>query len=185
MTEKQLRANKRNALRGGVKTQRGKQIVRFNAVKHGLLSRLLTKDEAGDAVNLQAQLLQEYQPQTQLEKMLIENIVVAHIRWQRAIHAEKEFFLEVTNPTITEDRYSQPHYTESEDQFSYFKEKKDIVVVSMGHVAQVRSEQVITLETTYARYVTTCERQFYRALREFQRLYCFRAGRTFSLLTSE
>ncbi len=37
ISQKQLEANKANAQKGGVKTEEGKQIVKYNALKHGLL----------------------------------------------------------------------------------------------------------------------------------------------------
>ena len=38
-TEKQVKANRENAKKGGVKTPEGKAVVRYNALKHGLLSK--------------------------------------------------------------------------------------------------------------------------------------------------
>jgi len=46
MTEKQLIANQSNAKLGGVKTEEGKEKVRLNAVKHGLLSKSLSTRKA-------------------------------------------------------------------------------------------------------------------------------------------
>jgi len=39
VSEKQLQANKKNAQKGGVKTPEGKEIVKYNALKHGLLAK--------------------------------------------------------------------------------------------------------------------------------------------------
>ncbi|MCX5637107.1 MAG: hypothetical protein NTX52_05375 [Planctomycetota bacterium] len=39
VSEKQLEANRENALKGGVKTEEGKAIVKYNALKHGLLAK--------------------------------------------------------------------------------------------------------------------------------------------------
>ena len=39
ISEKQLAANRKNALKGGVKTSKGKAITRYNAMKHGLLCK--------------------------------------------------------------------------------------------------------------------------------------------------
>jgi hypothetical protein len=185
MTGKQLRANKQNALKGGVKTQRGKQIVRFNALKHGVFISLLTSDEISSAEEMRIQLIEEYQPQTQMEVMLIQAIVVNHTRWQRAILAEREFFREATDPvTVTEHIIARMKSSEG-SLYPFPGQEEKNTPKNLGHRAFIDSGQISTLDSTYARYVTTCERQFYRALREFQRLYCFRAGRTFSLLTSE
>jgi len=39
VSKKQLEGNKKNAQKGGVKTQEGKAIVKYNALKHGLLAK--------------------------------------------------------------------------------------------------------------------------------------------------
>ena len=39
ISEKQLQANRENAQKGGVKTPEGKAIVKYNALKHGLLAK--------------------------------------------------------------------------------------------------------------------------------------------------
>ncbi len=39
VSEKQLKANKKNAQKDGVKTPEGKAIVKYNALKHGLLAK--------------------------------------------------------------------------------------------------------------------------------------------------
>ena len=39
LSEKQLKANRKNAQKGGVKTPEGKAIVKYNALKHGLLAK--------------------------------------------------------------------------------------------------------------------------------------------------
>jgi len=44
-TKKQLIANRKNAQKGGVKTQEGKELVKFNALKHGILLQAVTEYE--------------------------------------------------------------------------------------------------------------------------------------------
>ena len=39
VSKKQLEANRKNAQKGGVKSEEGKNVVKYNALKHGLLSR--------------------------------------------------------------------------------------------------------------------------------------------------
>jgi len=39
VSEKQLQANRENAQKGGVKTPEGKAMVKYNALKHGLLAK--------------------------------------------------------------------------------------------------------------------------------------------------
>ena len=38
LSQKQLKANRKNARKGGVKTDEGKAIAKYNALKHGLLT---------------------------------------------------------------------------------------------------------------------------------------------------
>ncbi len=44
-TEKQVNANRENALLGGVKTEEGKEKSRMNAVKHGFFSYIVLEFE--------------------------------------------------------------------------------------------------------------------------------------------
>ncbi|MFC1637364.1 hypothetical protein ACFL5Z_21295 [Planctomycetota bacterium] len=39
VSQKQLEANKKNAKKGGVKTEERKAIVKYNALRHGLLAK--------------------------------------------------------------------------------------------------------------------------------------------------
>ena len=39
VSERQLQANRENAKKGGVKTEEGKSVIKYNAQKHGLLTR--------------------------------------------------------------------------------------------------------------------------------------------------
>ncbi len=46
-SEKQIEANKENGKLGGVKTDEGKAVSKYNAIKHGLLSKeVLLEDES-------------------------------------------------------------------------------------------------------------------------------------------
>ena len=59
ISDKQLEANRENAKLGGVKTEEGKAVSRLNAIKHSILSNILTDEEAKDAVVIQTRLTQE------------------------------------------------------------------------------------------------------------------------------
>jgi len=41
ISEKQLDANRKNAKKGGVKTEQGKAISRLNAEKHGIFTKVI------------------------------------------------------------------------------------------------------------------------------------------------
>ena len=94
VSEKQLQANKMNALKGGVKTPEGKEIVKYNALKHGLLAKeaVITVGEGAENPEefntLLADLGTQLQPQGTLEEMLVEKIAVAYWRLRRAYRYE-------------------------------------------------------------------------------------------------
>jgi hypothetical protein len=94
VSEKQLEANRANALKGGVKTQEGKEIVKYNALKHGLLAKEVVIT-VGDGIEdpeefntLLEDLGTQLQPQGTLEEMLVEKIAVAYWRLRRAYRYE-------------------------------------------------------------------------------------------------
>ncbi len=94
VSEKQLEANMKNAQLGGVKTPEGKEIVKYNALKHGLLAKEIVITIGDGAENpeefnaLLADLGTQLQPQGTLEEMLVEKIAVAYWRLRRAYRYE-------------------------------------------------------------------------------------------------
>ena len=94
VSEKQLKANRQNARKGGVKTPEGLAVSKYNALKHGLLAKEIVVDVGEGAecreefdgllVDLQAQL----RPAGSLEEMLVEKIAVAYWRLRRAYRYE-------------------------------------------------------------------------------------------------
>ncbi|MGH1364213.1 MAG: hypothetical protein ACRBF0_11685 [Calditrichia bacterium] len=94
VSKKQLAANRKNAKKGGVKTDTGKAIVRFNAVKHGLLAKevVVLKGEGAEDPKEFEQLLndlkQELQPVGTIEEMLLEKIASLYWRLRRAYRYE-------------------------------------------------------------------------------------------------
>lgn len=95
VTEKQLAANRRNALRStGPRTPKGKAVSRSNALTHGILARAVIPEvlepyesrEAFDA--LFDALHGEFAPATSMEELLVEQIAVAYWRLGRLYRAE-------------------------------------------------------------------------------------------------
>lgn len=94
-TRKQIAANKKNAkLSTGAKTPKGKSIVKWNALKHGLLSKEITidfgdgKECRADFINLLSALTESLYPVGTLEEMLVEKIAVCYWRLRRCTRAE-------------------------------------------------------------------------------------------------
>ncbi len=103
ISPKQLQANRRNARRStGPKTPEGKQRVRFNAIKHGLLARSVIVPMHGASEiprqleDLLAQLSQDLCPVGILEEMLVEKIAVSYWRLRRALRVEAGYISENT-----------------------------------------------------------------------------------------
>jgi len=93
-SEKQIEANKQNARKGGVKTEEGKAIVKYNALKHGLLAKEVVIT-AGEGVESQEEfngllddLLKQLQTVGPVEEMLAEKIAIAYWRLRRAYRYE-------------------------------------------------------------------------------------------------
>jgi hypothetical protein len=93
VSEKQLVANRENAKKGGPKTEAGKDIVRLNALKHGLLAEdLILPEEDSKLLNvIWERLLVELEQEGTLEEMLIACIVSSFWRRQMAIRLESDY----------------------------------------------------------------------------------------------
>ena len=85
-SEKQIIANRKNGLLGGVKTLQGKALVRLNAVTHGLLCQdvLVKGENHSQLVEFRNRFLDELQPQGQLEMVLVERVISSTWRLKRA-----------------------------------------------------------------------------------------------------
>ncbi|MFX0200978.1 MAG: hypothetical protein ACFFCW_33075 [Candidatus Hodarchaeota archaeon] len=112
ISKKQLAANKKNAQKGGVKTENGKSIVKYNALKHGLLAKeaVITVGEGAENPeefnafldDLKTQLA----PEGTLEEMLVEKIAVAYWRLRRAYRYEVGLIRQELD-TATDDFYAE------------------------------------------------------------------------------
>lgn len=85
---RKVNSNRENSKKPtGPRTQAGKNIVRRNAVKHDLLSKIFafeTPDEERDFIELLAHLREELKPHGIIETMLVEEIVAAWWKGQAA-----------------------------------------------------------------------------------------------------
>ena len=92
---KKIASNRKNAKKStGPKTRRGKQIVKRNALKHGLLSRDVViqtgdgKENPAELNALTTQLAAQFQPEGILEEILVERIAVCYWRLRRVLKCE-------------------------------------------------------------------------------------------------
>lgn len=91
ISQKQLEANRENAKLGGVKTEEGKAISRYNALRHGLLSQevLLEGEDEETLLELEKRLRNELKPATEIELLLVDRIAANIWRLKRALGMEK------------------------------------------------------------------------------------------------
>jgi len=140
VSQKQLEANKKNAQKGGVKTTEGKAIVKYNALKHGLLAKevVITIGEGAENPEEFNALLQDLKtqlkPEGTLEEMLVEKISVAYWRLRRAYKYEVGLIREELD-TATDDFYGKTslggdklHKTDEEIKQEMKQEKEHLEV---------------------------------------------------------
>jgi len=154
VTEKQLIANRENGKKGGPKTAAGKAAVRYNALKHGLLSQqVVLPDEDEDAfAELNDSLMASLNPQGALEKMLVDIIASTYWRLGRAVRLDTCYV--ETKMRATNCLGSIEYYANS------------------GHCSYTCDK----LLQNPTRYETALERRLYKALHELQRLQMARKG---------
>jgi translation elongation factor EF-G len=115
ISEKQLEANRQNAQLGGVKTPEGKEIVKYNALKHGLLAKEIFIPVGEGAENpeefnaLIEALDTQFKPVGVLEEMLVEKIAVAYWRLRRAYRYETGLIREELD-NAQDDFYAETNY---------------------------------------------------------------------------
>jgi len=85
-SDKKAEANRRNALKStGPKTPEGKAAVRYNAMRHGLLSTdlLLPGEDEATLKELSDHLRDQLQPAGELERLLVDRIISSAWRLRR------------------------------------------------------------------------------------------------------
>lgn len=166
-SDKQLKANRENAKKGGVKTPEGKEISKMNAQKHSVLTKAMTKAEGALAAEVQKRLRDELQPVGFIEESLVERLSVIYVRQQRSIKAEAEQMMKIYNPEITE--------TTGGLDLEYLGAPRT-EVIKEGYKPKVTADDVEHLGKTYLRYDSELERSYLRILHELQRVQAARKG---------
>ena len=156
ISQKQLEANQKNAKLGGVKTDEGKAMSKYNAMKHGLLSKevLLDGEDEKMLVEVGKKLRAELEPQTELELVLVDRITANVWRLRRVMQIEREM--------MDDDR--------DDMGFALSHGKKTLGAALSYDFAN---------NDTYGkliRYESSIERGIYKALHELQRLQAARMG---------
>ena len=100
-SDKQIKANKQNALKGGVKTDAGKSISRLNATKFGFFSKITTEFDKISNEDFCTEMYNYYQPENEYEKQLVEIILSNFLTYRRICFVEKEFIETKVNPDVS------------------------------------------------------------------------------------
>lgn len=90
-TEKQIAANRRNARKStGPQTERGKARARQNAFRHGLTAQTVISivENADEYTDLETLIIADYEPQTTIERVLVERLASLLWRLRRAVAIE-------------------------------------------------------------------------------------------------
>jgi hypothetical protein len=94
-SEKKAQANRQNALKStGPKTPEGKDAVRLNAMKHGLLCQevLLPGEDEEALRELSEHLWTELKPVGEMENLQVDRIIASHWRLRRLGRVEAGIF---------------------------------------------------------------------------------------------
>jgi len=165
ISDKQLKANQQNAKLGGVKTEEGKAVVKFNALTHGILRQTLTAYEKDFYLEIYADLVKQYEPATIFEKILIERITVYYLKLFRVQRAETEYMKSTMDPHISRST-----------GFPNLNELLREEVVNEGYIPQITDENIQKLADVYGRYEVTLENRLYKAFHELERAIAARKG---------
>jgi hypothetical protein len=156
-SERQIEANRRNAAGPHKMTEAGKQSIRTNALRHGLATKLhvvLAGEDEAFYNEILDGLREEYAPQSTQEEMLVNQIAENYWRLIRARNMESGSFK--LGIKIEAEEYG----------FNRI-EPDDLLRGANLATALSHHHEIFT---RIARYETTAERSYYRAIRELDKL---------------
>lgn len=143
--------------KGGPKTEQGKSVSKFNALKHGLLSKeVLIDGEDQEILNdFGNAIKEELKPVGPMEEMMVDRVISGFWRLRRAVYVEKGTMEWYQNDF---DLFPMGQTPEQQDRRSI----RDMI----------NNKSVDNI----LRYETTIERSVFRALHELERLQAKRNG---------
>ncbi len=164
-SQKQVRANRENGKKGGVKTDKGKAVSKYNALKHGILNETVSEYEQSFSRDIVDRLNSQFQPIGVLEKILVDRIAVYYVRLYRVAKAENEYMQSILNPR-------EVNVTDLIPPISF----TETTVINEGYTPTVNHEVVDKLSSTFLRYEVALENRMYKAIHELQRMQSVRNG---------
>jgi len=93
---------------GGVKTEAGKLISKYNSIKHGILRESVAECEKIEVENIYNNLASDLNPDGDVEELLVEMIATNVIKLQRIARAERQFIGDFSHNSSKTDETSLP-----------------------------------------------------------------------------
>jgi len=189
-SEKQIRANRINAKKWGVKTVEGKNTIKKNAIKHGLTSSMIINKEEKDIFdNIFKVLLEELNPENFLEEMLVERIALNYMKLQRVVrfdtkqvllekYSTEKDFLKESRPQEPESHIPMIDLWEPQEDNQEDKRKRMEIDNQISNI----NERIKELEKSHLsqtsidvferiqRYETMVENRLYKGIKEYYRI---------------
>ena len=143
-----MEANKENAKLGGVKTEQGKAVSKYNAIKHGILTQdmALPEEDENELIEYGRKIRSELKPANEIELLLVERVIANTWRLKRALKAERQM---IEHDMKNEEDFGSALSYDFANYDSYGK---------------------------FIRYETCLERGIYKALHELERIQAKRNG---------
>jgi len=160
-TKRQIEANRRNAKKGGPRTETGKAVSRLNARKHGIFASALTQEDHDELGTVHEQLCAWYRPAGPVEGMLVEKLAQTYLRLQRCARAEAEYHIRTWERPLTD------HFRIREE---VQRRSLNMYVSNFSRADFQRSVEL------FARYDTTLTNQMIKLIHEIERLQRLRLG---------
>lgn len=145
--------------KGGPKTDAGKAITRYNAIKHGLLTKevFIEGEDKKQLAEIKDTVYETLNPVGPIEHILVDRIISNVWRLRRALHTETS---------------AMEWYLNDVDLFPISQNEKQQKRKSTKNMLSNESVDNIL------RYETTIERSLFRALHELERLQAKRNGQS-------
>lgn len=148
-TEKQKQANQKNAIAStGAITEKGKEIVSKNAIKHGIFSNTLIlnsqehQENEEEYQNLLTALMNSLSPQNQMEHLLVEKICVDFWRLRRVLKFESGSIFDNLNK-IVNSYYSYPNKNERNPEIDKnINHKKEMIEWNTKYITYLKKGEV-------------------------------------------
>jgi hypothetical protein len=164
ISEKQLAANQANAARStGPRTSEGKSRAAQNARRHGLAASTYSASPVEDAEELEYLIADAgafYEPRNSQERIAVERIALSQLAMFRAARLEGG----ALSACFSTGARSQPVHMMASDATL---DQKNSHTLAEGFLIQSRDGRLWTL---LLRYQAQAERQYRRAVEEFNRL---------------